>query len=228
MAQMLTYRIPSVVRLVERNGQTIRRLESIFPNPSDRLRPIGFRPGDDGSVWIIPEGREPYNLVAEMTEAGCEVNMVKFDHGEADKLAAMARHGLLKAIENHLKRQGQTAVRELKKFERSESEDRQETLVKNMAWVVKKTEKLLKCWAAAAQGFGLDPSFILDSSCRDVVAKLKTATEARAFAYAKMTNQVNGTDLGEAAARDLVPAGILADYCEERGEDVTEARILFS
>jgi cytochrome c556 len=61
-----------------------------FRNPSATLRSRGYRV--DGSVWVIPTDRLPWNLINRMKATpGVVCNEHKFDVEEASRLTATAR-----------------------------------------------------------------------------------------------------------------------------------------
>jgi hypothetical protein len=68
-----------------------------FRNPSATLRSRGYRV--DGSVWVIPTDRLPWNLINRMKATpGVVCNEHKFDVEEASRLTATARAELSRQV----------------------------------------------------------------------------------------------------------------------------------
>jgi hypothetical protein len=92
---------------------------------------------------------------------------------------------------------------------------------------LKRSQSMLDDALACAQHWSVD----LNNSARSAriaLEALSASAAARALAYHQMALQAEGTLLGVAAANSEVPAGVLADYLEEQGQDQPAARAAFS
>lgn len=205
--------------------------DSGFSNPSDRLRHIGFR--IDGSVWVIPNNHVPYNLLNEMTAAGVTWHLLEFTGSQAEKILALAKDVMEKEIAEIATRletsiqsadqQYDTRLAESeggKEIEKAESYYRSRT-----RGALKRAEQMLKDIEKAAGCFGISVGTSVSYS---TIKALRTSVAARAHAYSRLTQAVVGTQLEAAAKADEVPAGVLADYVEERGGDAVAERELLS
>jgi hypothetical protein len=209
--KILTYDIPSAIN---------------FPNPSNILRRRGVR--FNLSCWILDEDRVPWSLVEDMKQAGIrKVYVVPgFDtnHEDAQRLMIDAlTEDVRKQQERDLKalkRQDEALAaaeaeangvwtRELDAARKKHAKDRKSTL--------KSTEKLLADLAYAMDLYKLNKNLVPFSSARQQIANIRALNGAQASYYTQMAAAAQGTPLAAAAAADDIPAGILADFVEENG-----------
>ena len=197
----------------------------IFPNPSPILRRRAVR--INLSVWVVPVGAEPWNMLHAMTEVGVTWHLTKFAAEEGANLVALAQSALLKEVAEAEKRAADSLGRMETIHAISDKPERNDTFLRSAKSVLKRTEKLLSDLCQAAGAFGIDTATLPTTSCLDAVNRLKASAEARALCYANLTEQTKDDGLRTAAEQDLVPAGILADNCEDNGGDAGEVRTLF-
>lgn len=198
-ASMLVYDIP-VVRRTASSGRTF--LVTTFPNPSVRLRRAAVRV--NLSTWIVPEGKEPWHLLDEMTKANVRWHLVKFDGSEAEKLADIARDVLRREVENAERRCEES-------LGRLDLVDKDYEAKANA--IGKRCAKALRDLESCTQVFGF--------------GSLKALAEARSAAYCDAAAQVRDEGLALAAKSDEVPHEVLADALEEQGEDTSIIRDAF-
>lgn len=201
-------------------------------NPSGFLRSRAAR--INLSAWLIRPGDVPYSLLADLKAGGATWHVAKFDAGEGVKLAALAIESMKKEAREALKRarkaQGAAAKRIEKKADDAAAV---ESFQLRGREAVSRLRRLLKDLEAAAERLGLGAkSLSLDASRTAVEAiSAKYAERARLYSEAagaaERTATPTGKALGRAARGDAVPAGILADYLDESGEDGSKLRGAF-
>jgi hypothetical protein len=97
--------------------------------------------------------------------------------------------------------------------------------------VIRRLLRLLADVRKAAERFGIDPSAVSLADAHAAVSALQAGLLARALAYGEAVEQVRmlgDAAMADAAAADLVPAGVLADDIDERGGDAGALREAFA
>lgn len=229
-AFLLYYDIPKVRRAGRRSGP---RLTDAYPNPSGFLRSRAVRV--NLSCWVVPDGMIPHTLLHDMQAASCRVNYVRFADDEAQNLIRLAadllREEAARAVES-----ARESVR--RAAERQEGEDElspekaEARCRKAVSGAARKMQILLGDLERAAAAFGIRQDTLPLEEAAMSIRVIQSAALRRAEAYAKAARRARlvgaGDGLGEAAVADTVPPGVLADYLEDRGEDVSELREAFA
>lgn len=202
-------------------------------NPSGRLRRLAFR--INLSCWVIRRTSIPYAYLNRIANQGVKWRVVSFDAGEAANLVSMA-------IEN-IKSEIREAVRRAKKADqraedaRGNNEIGDEDHAKAARTNVKRLKKTLQDLRHAASQFGIHESSIGYADAVASVAAIDAGMKAKCAAYANLATHARklrtaeGNAIADAVERDLIPAGIAADFVEERCKNgelpAKRARFLF-
>lgn len=205
---------------------------SSVPNPSEDLRHIAVRV--NLSCWVIRYGDIPYSLLHQMKDGGASWHVVKFDAGEAAKLAAMAIDALKRDIRDAIRRARDSQRRAESRI--SEGADAEEVarFVQRGREAVSRLRKLLTDFRAAAERMGLDTGSLTLDKAGTAVNALHTLYARRARLYSEAASTASGTGtadgraMGSAARADQLPAGILADFLDDNGADGAALRDAFS
>lgn len=194
-------------------------------NPSGRLYGRAVRL--NLSCWVMPEGNIPYNLVNELNEAGASAYVMPCDPRAAKTLAAAMTDALRREIADAIRRAERSradAERKLAAENGLSAEEREERLRERADSVVERMGDLLANLEAAAAMFGLPTGALGMTAATRVATTVRDAMHARAAIYAESVKRlraaggVTGAALAVAAARDMVPAGVLADGLRDAGE----------
>lgn len=207
---------------------------SEFPNPSPILRRFAVR--SNLSVWIVPDDRIPYHLLNEMEIAGCSWQVIKFDASEAVKLINITLESLKKDVQQAMKRletEKQVALDTVLSDEESGADVSVLTYYKRVKGLLRHAEQLVADYCEAAACFGIAPSCLNVNKACTAISSLSTSMKTRSLLFTEMTRLAEskgeaGKSMASAARADDVPAGILADFLEEQGEDITAAREAFA
>jgi hypothetical protein len=65
-------------------------------NPSAALRRCAVRV--NLSCWVVPEERTPWDLIEELKSQNVDVQLIRFDENEAEKLRGMAREAMQREL----------------------------------------------------------------------------------------------------------------------------------
>jgi len=202
---------------------------STVANPSGRLRSVAVRV--NLSCWVIREGDIPYALLNEMAAGGATWHVVRFDASEGQKLIEMAREALIRDIRDAMKRANKSANAAGRKAEADDSTDARRRYARQVRPLVRKMNRLLTDVRKAAERFGISPYSISLNDSVNSLSALQAGMIARAKAYGEAVEQIRllGDEaMANAAAADLVPAGIIADDIDERGGDASALREAFA
>jgi hypothetical protein len=198
---------------------------SNYPNPSGRLRPLAIRIQLSG--WVIPERDIPYGLITEMRSAGCTVDIVKFDASQGANLLDLAirsiRMDIRKALENARRTRERAENRLTGEESPEEAVRRYRRFRREQSQITRRLRLLLNQFRQATERFGIDPSSVDLTGSVAAVQSIRAGMETRVQAYRKMMENLDvrfGRDNGITAAmrRDAIPAGIVADWAEDRAE----------
>lgn len=221
---MLQYDIPEVIEV--ENG--VRTSTPVYPNPSGDLRSIGIRVTK--SVWAIQEDRVPWPMLDEMTAAGVNWHVVRFDDAEVAKLMTLAETTLARELieaEQRLQESMQTAEAAYNDaITAGTGADKALTAYqRRVAQNLKRAADLKRDLEQAAKNFGvsLQANF---SKIGNTIAILGSNATDKASAYAKAAKQVQGTIFEQAANNGDMPAEVLADVLTDFGNDAAAAELV--
>ncbi len=217
-ATMLIYDIPSNVK---------------YPNPSDKLRRVGFR--ENKSCWVIPAGYIPHTLINDLrTKAKANVELIRFDPTEGPRLCRLAVDRMKRELADQVAR-AKKSIEEAEKNhlaltdeERANNELADAALLSynnQCKWVLERVEKMCKDVDRAIRNFGVNPNLLDLATTRDVMNVLQTGYKEQASEYVKATaalraiNTPDAQALAKAAEADNVPPAIMADMLRDNGND---------
>lgn len=203
-----------------------------FPNPSSRLRPIAIRV--NLSCWIVPTHLIPWGLLHRMERAGCKWRTVKFDREEGDKLVGMAVDSIKGELNAAIARARKSARYAEMKYRRSKKapEIAQGEYIKARNLIQKRIRKLVKELRQVTTNFGIRETLPFASTL-DAVNAIHAEMAARARTYVEATSRIRYA-LGQndpvalAAARDAIPAEIMADYLADHNLNDDDLRTAFN
>lgn len=206
-------------------------LEPDDKKPAPFLRSFAFHAQKSG--WIVQHGDIPHGLISRWVNAGCVVDLIKFDASETPKLLAMAVRSITAELEEKKRNAASSYADNLAELHDNETDadsafDRFKR--KNAAIVARLTkhlEAVKKCaerWGVAAQ----IPS--LSTSSRGILS-LRQTMKVRAKAYATAIAELRKRDancgIANAMEADQIPAGIAADFMDDMGLNGVALRSAF-
>lgn len=213
-AVLLIYDIPSNVK---------------YPNPSGKLRRIGFR--ENKSCWVLPAGQIPHTLIHEMrTKGRANVEIIRFDVSEGPRLCRLAvdrmnrelaeqvqraREAIERARDNHLELDADLADNA------SAREDAVRRYEQQCKWVLERVRNLARDVEIAIKNFGVNPTLLNTVATRDAMTVLQTGYQGQAAAYVAATAALRKIDtpdaqaLADAAEADQVPPQIIEDMLRD-------------
>lgn len=202
---------------------------SVFPSPVRQLRPIGIRPNQ--SVWWIPKHLLPYNLMHRMREKACIVEAVPLDMGDADNIVRIAREAFAAHVRHEAAKVQAVAdeewSEEIGEKTGHERDGWEADRPKRVRAAARAADKMVREYAASAEGFGLNPDEIAATPTFGQIRIITTVYGAKKVkAYGTATEKLvakKGKDdwAAKAAARDRLPVGVMADLFREEGDDET-------
>ncbi len=208
--------------------------KSQIPNPSPRLRRVAIR--INLSCWVLPTDRVPWNYLNELREEGVRWHLVPQSEEGSEKLTEMALDSLRQEIRSAVKRTEKSldlsgekfvSVKEDPDCDGSDLERAKDKHDKHIKTTMKRINNLLKDIESAAKVFAIDPASLPLVEAKAKADALQMSAHRRAELFADMVQQVKGTEMELAAREDEIPAGVLADWLEERGHDVSAVRAAF-
>jgi hypothetical protein len=200
-----------------------------FPNPSGRLRRIGFRA--TLSCWVIPEHALPHNLINEMRSLKCEVNLVKFDASEGPRLIRMAQTKIKAEVDRQIASAALSldaaADRHLLPDSEitGERDAAQERFERAASIIQNRLNRLISDVEQAIQNFGVTPTQLGIEDFRKAHGLFQQGILARCEEYASATNALrqvgtaDATALAAAAAADEAPAYAMSDMLRDAGNE---------
>lgn len=191
--------------------------EKKIPNPSSKLRRVGFRSSQ--SCWIIRSDDVPWARLNEMREMGAIVDCfpIEIDEENLVKMAVRCLTEEVKKLEKSLQRSITKADTKLASDVEGESALTAYTIRVNSA--LKRARKALEDAEAVAKTFGVDLSVSSPESC---MRSLRANCEAKAVSYTEALASIQNQ-----MATDGVPSYVLADMLEEEGKDSEQLREVF-
>jgi len=204
---------------------------STVRNPSNRLRWRAVRV--NLSCWVIREGDIPYSLLNEMAAGGATWHVVRFDASEGVKLVRMAVEALKRDIRDAMRRANRSADAAGRRLDQTTDNptEAKRRYAERARPIIRRLNRLLADVQKAAERFGIDQTAISLADAHTSVRALQAGMLVRAKAYAEAVEAVRALGdeaMANAAAADLVPAGILADDIDERGGDASALRETFT
>lgn len=204
------------------------------PNPSARLRPIAFR--INLSCWVIMRADMPWDLLNHWTENRVKWRIVKFDESESENLAKLAIDSIKVEIRGTLDRANRTLSRETRKLQEGDEELRERLSEHRKATLrtVKKLRRTLRELQSAASRFGVTDRELGLGDAIEQVGVIGYTMRERAREYVNSLNALaalNGPQDGLLQTLrngGQVPEGLIGDYLEDAGVNVTRYRKLFS
>ncbi len=204
-------------------------------NPSNLLRRVALR--INLSVWVVDSDRTPWTLLNEMTTAGVTWHLFPFAEEATENVLKVAADMLRKDLADISKRENEALVR----ADAQLAEALADNTAGDKTWdaarnkharhresTLKRTEKVVRDLETAAEMFGLDVGSFDFRKAHDRVKGIRSLNGARAASYAELAEAAKGTAMEMAAKAGDVPAGILQDYLEDQGVDVSDSRAAFS
>jgi hypothetical protein len=195
-------------------------------NPSRRFRRIGVRV--NLSVWVIPNHLIPYALLNTMAENKVTWHAVEFSTAESEKLIRIARQSLERDVRDAVARTQRSIAAAHQAFEQPEEgqEVSFDAFQDRIGRAVKRAQELLGDLEEAAKVFEIDPCSLPVSWAMGQFQVLQSAAHQRAQVYVGAAQKAraiggDGVALANAAMADDVPAGVVADFLREQGDDET-------
>lgn len=185
------------------------------PNPSPRLRRLGFRA--NGSCWVLRSCDVPWAYLHSLTEKGVrEWHVVEFAEGEGNKLALMAVHYLTREVDR--------LRNSILKSEARMADD--PDYARKLRRALRRVENELGDAQRAAEAFGvgLEPDSLREALETFQGLRMRSGVKAQAMSQAVAALE---TPL---AGADGVPAEVVADLLLDQGLDAQadELREAFS
>lgn len=207
-----------------------------FPNPSGRLYPLAVRLTE--SAWLMRTGDIPYALMGEMQDAGCTVEVNRFDIAESGRLLRQAVGKLQEELADAVRRADEAmeratdtlAAQGTEANERS-PEDAEKFYLSRCGSIQRRLTALQKQVAESSARFGIRPQAINLERLSAAAATIKSEMAERAAAYREgikaleAAGTVETIALAKAAARDEVPAEVMAGALEDAGDEAGAARL---
>jgi hypothetical protein len=201
-----------------------------IPNPSNRLRRIAVRV--NLSCWVVREGDIPYNYLHWLKEQGATWHVVKFDTDENEKLVKMALDSIRKDIRLSIQRAKASADSAGCKLNDPDMtpEDKSKRYDSVTRATIKRLKETLNSLSAAAKLFGItDRDISLNEALQQTTA-IQSSVARKAAEYNRAINRLaslygDNDGMVRNARGDRVPAGILADNLEERGNGREDASL---
>ena len=210
-----------------------------YANPSNRLYPIAVRLTE--SAWMMRTSDIPYQLMAEMRDNGCSVEVNKFDKSESRRLIHQAVARLqeeLAAAVVRAQASHNLAERTLNAATEGENPSTPEEAEKAHLRQAKAIEKRLTLLASqitkAASRFGINEQAVNINRLNATAAMIRDNMQERASAYiaAQVALRNLGTIDGTALARladdnvaEKVPVYVIVDMLRESGDDENADRL---
>lgn len=201
--------------------------DSKMPNPSPDLRRLAVRV--NLSCWVIPNHLIPHSLLNEIDDNGGVWHVVKFDASEADTLLQMASRSLRADVQKAVKSCEESVRSAAVKSDEVAEEDAVKGLTKYLrstGQAIRRTEKLLSDYRAAAEGFGVEVVSLGIGGALTSIQGIQTGVKRQAAVYKRLAEEAReiGSD-GDALANALEAGegnvGATMDYIQENGGDVT-------
>jgi len=205
-----------------------------YKNPSDRLYPIAVRLTE--SAWMMRTSDIPYELMAEMQDNGCAVEVNKFDKSESRRLIHQAVAKLQEELAAAVARAEVSRVRAERALEAEPTEgedattpeEAEKACLKQAAAIEKRLTLLAGQITKAAARFGIREQAVNIGRLGTAAATISANMKERAAAYVsaqkvlRESNTATGLALANAArdgTEDKVPAYVLADALREVGDE---------
>lgn len=202
-----------------------------YPNPSPKLYPIGVRLTE--SAWLMRAGDIPYNLMAEMQDNGCTVEVNRFDPAESARLLRQAVGRLHQDLADAVERANEAMERATDALAAAEPgaeggptpEEAQRQFASRAKGIERRLALLQKQIGEAAERFGIRPHAVNLERLGLTAAAIRTEMSERARVYRDgvaalaAAGTAETAALAAAAAQSQVPAEVMADALREAGNE---------
>jgi hypothetical protein len=208
-------------------------------NPSVRLRRYAIRL--NLSNWLVPENDIPYELISHLRSRGSNCHVIPFDHTRTENLVNTLITELGKYVSEATEEIEKANHNADRTFDTSEYniEIRGKKYLAHAKLINKRIASLMGDMQAVAERFSIDPNAVRLSGAMTRVNAVRDLITTRCEIISGMVNlaRQNGKhSTGEALANavedsdgaDQTPVGVLADYLEEQGEDMSAYRSAFA
>lgn len=201
-----------------------------YPNPSNRLYPIAVRLTE--SAWMMRTSDIPYELMAEMQDHGCAVEVNKFDKAESRRLIHQAVGKLQEELAAAVARAEASRVRAERALEAEPTdgedvttpEEAEKACLKQAQAIEKRLTLLAADIRKAAARFGIREQAVNINRLGTAAATISATMRERAAAYVaaqkalREANTATATALANGArdgAENKVPAYVLVDVLKD-------------
>lgn len=209
-------------------------VRSEFTNPSNRLYPIAVRLTE--SAWMMRTTDIPYQLMAEIQDAGCAVEVNKFDKAESRRLIHQAVAKLQEELAAAVARAEASRVRAERALETEPAdgedaatpEEAEKACLKQAQAIEKRLTLLAADIRMAAPRFGIREQAVNINRLGTAAATISATMRERAAAYVaaqkalRESNTATGVALANAArdgAENKVPVYVMADALREADDE---------
>lgn len=181
------------------------------------------------SCYYFEGSQVPYPMLDEMTTAGCTWNLVRTHDDEVEGLLRRAEQQIVKKLsdkEASLQASLESAYADYatdiadETISTKKARKRYDARIKA---AIRSADKLVECYAESAKRYGL--RIDLDG-VRAASAAMADKAKARAVAYGKAAQQVQGTIFEQAASDGDMPVEVLADVLTDAGNDTAAAELM--
>lgn len=208
-----------------------------YPNPSNRLYAIGVRMTE--SVWMMRTSDIPYNLMAEMQDAGCTVDVTLLDRSEVrrkvHRAVAKLHQELAEAVER-ANRAMDDAIHNLEhgidgKGQEVDADTARKNYDRQAAAIEKRLNTLQAQLQQSSAKFGINEQAVNIGRLGTAARTLRSQMAERAHGYAIARQALaaipdaGAQALAAAAAADQVPHYVLADALAEAGDEAAAAAL---
>lgn len=195
--------------------------DSGLENPSGILRHRALR--FTKSNWIIYKSLFPWNAFNNLAAGGAKWGLFEMAPSANAELLRAAKDTLLTEIRSAKQRLAASLQLLDEKAAKAVNWKDRKKVAKDRECTVKKLRDLVKQLEQACTTYGIDAEQPLKSAL-DVALATEQAGYTQAALIADLAALAAGTEMEAAASANDVPVGILADFVEERGGDVTAVR----
>jgi hypothetical protein len=208
-------------------------------NPSARLRRIAAR--FNLSSWITPEQNIPYQMISRLQAQGSNCFLVPVDNARAKYLVNVIVTNLRKDIKEATDEFEKATRNAEQKYEASDfnAEIKAKKYFTHTKLINKRMESLLSDLEQVVNLFHIDPNAIRLGGAMNTIEGIRNIIAVRCELINNMVQagkEAGENSTGKALANaventdgaDSLAVGVLADYLEENGEDVTAYRSAFA
>lgn len=190
-----------------------------IPNPSRELSRIAVR--IDGSVWVMPRGYLPHNLIADLVAAGGRVGTLDYAEYQSDAILQLVRAALEKEVSRITEALATSQRSNAHRADINSTGPERDHFRKRSLGNLSRARRLLRDVTSAIERFGMDGLSGSLAGAWAAVEARRIEMEVRAKAYARMTAELNarpdanGQGLAAEARSNTLPPMIGAGYLED-------------